>query len=249
MKNQSIAAAEAISQRFPLAHTQTHIQRHSHTHIVAVSFWHSLRRVAFHFNAKLMTLTLVHLPPLFIIVPHTALAALTLFVISLCTHFSLLSVVCFAHESLVWHIARSSDPLGVRTLTHTHVPRVTAQALSVCPWALFAVCFYHSILVLRFNDFIFSFVFSFHFTYHTARFTLRKIKKPTEIEVAITRTQNTQGHRTITTTVAYVSLWVPLTALLWSSALSSLRERRAKVETRMRIHDWESSTSTLWSRA
>lgn len=120
---------------FPALSVRTHTQLHIDplTHTVAVSFWHSLRRVAFHFNAKLMTLTLVHLPPLFITVPHTALAALTLFVISLCTHFSLLSVVCFAHESLVWHIARSSDPLGVRTLTHTHVPRVTAQALSVCP--------------------------------------------------------------------------------------------------------------------
>lgn len=103
-------------------HTNTHIETLTYTHTVAVSFWHSLRRVAFHFNAKLMTLTLVHLPPHsqhFITVPHTALAPLTLFVISLCTHFSLLSVVCFAHESLVWHIARSSDPLGVRTLTHT----------------------------------------------------------------------------------------------------------------------------------
>lgn len=89
MKNQSIAAAEAISHRFPLA-AHTHIETLTHTHTVAVSFWHSLRRVAFHFNAKLMTLTLVHLPPLFIAVPHSALAPLTLFVISLCTHFSLL---------------------------------------------------------------------------------------------------------------------------------------------------------------
>lgn len=46
-------------------HTHKHTYRdtHTHTHTVAVSFWHSLRRVAFHFNAKLMTLTLVHLPP------------------------------------------------------------------------------------------------------------------------------------------------------------------------------------------
>lgn len=57
-------------------HKQTHTYRdtHTHTHTVAVSFWHSLRRVAFHFNAKLMTLTLVHLPPLqlFITVPGPA---------------------------------------------------------------------------------------------------------------------------------------------------------------------------------
>lgn len=46
-------------------HTNKHTYRdtHTHTHTVAVSFWHSLRRVAFHFNAKLMTLTLVHLAP------------------------------------------------------------------------------------------------------------------------------------------------------------------------------------------
>lgn len=147
-------------------------------------------------------------------------------------------VACLAYRTLQW------PTRSAHTHTHTNTQsNCTGSVCCMCPWALFAVCFYHSILVLRFNDFIFSFVFSFHFTYYTTRLTQNKNLQKWSSN---NNKKNTE-HRTIITTVAYVSLWVPLTALLWSFALLSLRERRAKVETRMRIRMWVVDVDALES--